>query len=280
MDTCETTAAEHEAQREAARVTVGHRGPTADRYAAALARYVSAVSADSAPRPRPAKSSAGFPPMTVADVMTKSVVSAYPGAQFKEIAQALHRNGINSVPVLNEQRHVVGVVTASDLLARISRGGPAQRGHRPSHQDKRHKVHGGTAHDLMSTPAITLRPGASIADAARLMSRHRVRSVPVVDRTGRLVGMVSRADLIELFLRSDEDIRHDVERDVLRRSTVPAHANVQVTVDEGVVTLSGHVPTALTARGLAYRAADVPGVVDVRHDLAWDVNDLFVPTHH
>jgi CBS-domain-containing membrane protein len=216
--------------------------------------------------------------MTVADVMTTSVVCAYPGARFKEIAEALHRNGINAVPVLDEERHVVGVVTASDLLARVGHTRPMPRSHRLGHYDQRHKVHAATARDLMTSPAITITPGASLAEAARLISRHRVRSLPVVDRNGVLVAMVSRADLIELFLRSDADIQRDVERDVVRRSTVPAHRTVQVDVAAGVVTLSGRTPTALIARGLAYRAAEVPGVVDVRDELEWDVNDLFVPT--
>jgi CBS domain-containing protein len=280
MDIRDTTTADHEAQQEAARSTIHHVGPTADRYAAALERYVTAVIGDAAPQPRPARSGNKFPPMTVADVMTRSVVCAYPAAQFKEIAEALHRNGINTVPVLDEDRHVVGVVTASDLLARVGYARPLPRGHRPGHQDKRHKVHAATAHELMTSPAITITPGASIADAAHLLSRYRVRSLPVVDRHGALAGMVSRADLIELFLRDDQDIQRDVERDVLRKSTEPGHSDVHVEVDEGIVTLSGRVATALAARGLAHRAADVPGVVDVRDLLEWDVNDLYVPTRH
>jgi CBS domain-containing protein len=274
------TTADQQAQREAAQSTIRHVGPTADRYALALERYVSAVSANAVTEPRSADSAHHFPPMTVADVMTRDVVCAYPGAQFKEIAQALHRNGINAVPVIDEDRHVVGVVTASDLLARVGRTRPLPRGHRPGHQDKRHKVHAATARDLMTSPAITTTPGTSIADAARLFGRHRVRSLPVVDRHGSLVAMLSRADLIELFLRSDEDIRHDVERDVVHKSTEPANANVQVSVEEGVVTLSGRVASALTARGVAFRAADVPGVVDVRDELEFEVNDLYVPTRH
>lgn len=280
MDTRETNRARQRAQREAAGSTIEHVGPTADRYAAALEKYVSVVAADAVPQPRSARRPHGFPPMTVADVMTTSVVCAYSSSLFKEIAHALHRNGINTVPVLDEDRHVVGVVTASDLLARVGHTRPLPRGHHPGHQDKRHKVHADTAHDLMTSPAITITPSASIADAARRLTRYRIRSVPVVDRTGVLVGMVSRADLIELFLRSDDDIRHDVERDVVNKPTEPGHANVHVSVAEGVVTLSGRVATALIARGLAYGAAEVPGVVDVRDELEWDVNDLFVPTRH
>lgn len=268
-----------QAQQEAARTSIGHVGPTADRYAAALERYVCAVSADSA-APRPTNSRRGFPPRTVADVMTRSVVCAYASAPFKEIARALHRNGINAVPVLDEQRHVVGVVTASDLLGRVGHNSPLPSGHRPGHQDARHKVHAATARELMTSPAITITPRASIAEAARLLNRHRVRSLPVVDRRGVLVAMVSRVDLIELFLRSDEDIRQDLERDVLHKPAEPANADVHVRVEEGVVTLSGRVSTALAARGLACRAIEVPGVVDVRNELEFEVNDLYLPARH
>lgn len=102
-------------------------------------------------------------------------------------------------------------------------------------------------------------------------------SLPVIDHACVLVGMVSRADLIALFLRTDDDIRDDVERDVICRSTVPGRASVTVAVDEGVVTLSGRVKTALTARGLAHRASEVPGVLDVHDRLEFDVNDVYSP---
>ena len=280
MDTRETTSAGRQVQREAAGSVTGHVGPTADRYVAALERYASVVSARSAPQLGSTGETHSFAPMTVSDVMTKSVVCAYSSACFKEIAHALHRNGINTVPVLDEDRHVVGVVTASDLLGRVGRTRPLPRGHRLGHQDKRYKLHAAVARDLMTSPAITVSPGTSIGDAARLLSRYRIRSAPVVDRNGVLLGMVSRADLIELFLRSDDDIRHDVERDVLKKSTEPGNADVHVSVDEGVVTLSGRVATALIARGLTHRVAAVPGVVDVEVKLDWDVNDLYLPMRH
>jgi CBS domain-containing protein len=112
------------------------------------------------------------------------------------------------------------------------------------------------------------------------MARSRVRSLPVVDREGVLLGMVSRADLIALFLRPDEDIRQDVVRDVVQASEVPGRDKVSVFVSEGVVTLSGWVESALAARGLIFGASQVAGVVDVRDDLEYDISDLYLPMRH
>jgi CBS-domain-containing membrane protein len=217
-----------------------------------------------------------FPPLTVAHVMTRSVVSAYAGAVFKEIAAALDRNHINAVPVIDEEHRVVGLVTTSDLLTRIAHVRPMPRGHHVgARSDLARKEHGGTARELMTSPAITTTPGTSIADAAHQLARHRIRSMPVVDRDGRLIGIVSRADLIQLFLRSDDEIRDDAVRDVIQPLARPG--DIDVTVREGVVRLTGHVGTALFARKLGFRVAGIAGVVDVHNELTFDVDDTFLP---
>ena len=282
MDSPNITRTEHAPQHEAQPTTVGHTGPTADRYGSALERYVDAVAGTGTESDAPNDGRfLTFPPLTVSDVMTRAVVSAYEGALFKEIAQALDRNGINSVPVIDPNHQVLGVVTASDLLARVAHSRPVPRGHRlGNHAETSRKQHGRTARELMTAPALTIAPGTSIAEAARRLTRYRVRSLPVVDGNGVLVGMVSRADLIKLFLRTDEEIRNDVIRDVIRSATMPGRGNVRVDVEEGVVTLSGRVPTALGARGLAHDVTRVPGVIDVHDQLDFDVNDVFLPLAH
>ena len=268
-------------QSEAAAASVQHKGPTADRYAAALESYVQAVAGESPDVAGSSQPTGGFPPYAVGDVMTRAVVSAYPGAPFKEIARALVRNRINAVPVLDERRRVVGVVSTSDLLARLAGGRPAPRGHRMSaHAEDRRKRHAANAHDLMTHPAITVRTTTPIGEAARTMAHARVRSLPVVDHDGTLLGMVSRADLITLFLRPDEDIRQDVVRDVVQAGTVRGREKVAVFVADGVVTLSGWVESALVARGLIFGASQVAGVVDVRDDLEYDISDLYLPMRH
>ncbi|HVU92529.1 MAG TPA: CBS domain-containing protein [Jatrophihabitans sp.] len=265
------------AERAAAASAVGHRGPTADRYHSALSRYVEAVAAGEVRDPAAGPvAHLSFPPLTVGDVMTRDTVTAYPGAPFKEIAAALERNRIGAVPVVDEAHRVIGVVTASDLLARIAHARAVPRGHRASHAETSRKEHGRIARELMTAPPITTTAHTSIADAARRLARHRVRSMPVVDADGALTGMVSRTDLVKLFLRPDAEIHAEVLRNAMSRAGhVPD--TLQVEVVEGVVTLSGHVPTALAARRLGYAASTVAGVVGVRNDLSFDVDDTYLP---
>jgi CBS domain-containing protein len=225
------------------------------------------------------ESRAKFPSRTVGDVMTRDVVTAHEGAAFKEVARALERNHVNGVPVIDSDRRVVGIITASDLLARVTGGTrPIPRGHRlAAGSESRRKRHATTAKDLMTAPAITATTRTTIAEAARLTARSRVRSLPVVDAQGVLVGIVTRGDLIKLFLREDADIRRDVLRDVAQNPIVAARGRVEVEVDEGVVTLTGSVDTALTARRIAYDAGQVIGVVDVRDEIQFEINDAFLP---
>jgi CBS-domain-containing membrane protein len=264
-------------QREAARSTI-HRqpGPTEQRYASALERYVEAVSTD-IPWTQVTRRGT-FPPITVADVMRRDVVTAYENALFKEIARALDRNGIDAVPVIDAGRRVVGVVTASDLLARLAGARPVPRGHRlAARGEARNKSRACTARELMTAPAITVTPGSLIVDAARLAARSRVRNLPVVDPDGVLLGMVARGDLIKLFLRPDDDIHADVVRDVVRAATHPERRHVQVSVREGVVTLSGEAHTALVARRLVHDTLHLPGVLDVRDELDFEIDDAILP---
>jgi CBS-domain-containing membrane protein len=270
-------------QSEAAASTIRHSGPTADRYATALERYVQAVAGSEAGlEPTHTQQHYGFPPSDVTDVMNHSVVTAYPGALFKEVAAALARNHIDAVPVIDEDRHVVGVVTASDLLARVAGTRPVPRGHRLSAgMETARKGRALTAKELMTSPAITVTPNTSIADAARLAARSRVRSLPVVDRNGVLVGMVSRGDLVKVFLRADEAILQDIEREVLNRAEVPAVASVRARVHEGIVSFTGTVENPTVAAGLVYRAQAIPGVVAVEdlleRKVTYQINEQYLP---
>lgn len=269
------TPSDAQLRAEASRSMIEHTGPTAELYQSALERYLNAVSADEPEHPKP---SHDFPPQVVGDVMTSGVVCAHEDAVFKEVARALDRNRINGVPVIDAERRVIGMVTASDLLARVvsdRRAVPA--GHRlAGHLDAQRKRRAGTAKELMTAPPITVTPSTTIAKAARLMARVRVRTLPVVDRDNVLQGVVTRADLVRLFLRPDADIRRDVERDVLR-SEDHRRSDVHVTVDEGVVTFHGHVEKELTARRLVYEAARIAGVVDVVDAMKFDVRTSVLP---
>lgn len=132
---------------------------------------------------------------TVADVMTRSVVSAYPDAPFNEIVHVMIERGITAMPVIDEDHHVMGLVSESDLLAREAfEARPKRR--RPR---RRRDGRGMRAADLMTAPAVSVRPETTVVQAARLLDRRRIKRLPVVDDEGRLVGIVSRRDLLRVF---------------------------------------------------------------------------------
>ncbi|MFI8287545.1 CBS domain-containing protein [Streptomyces sp. ms191] len=207
-------------------------------------------------------------PFTVADVMTKKVVAVRPGAEFKEIVAAMERWKVTAVPVIEGEGRVVGIVSEADLLLkeefhdhRLGLVEQLRRG------DATAKAGSRRAGDLMTTPAVTVNPGASLPRAARLMAAHRVKRLPVVDSGGSLEGIVSRSDLLKVFLRPDEDLAAEVRRDVVEHLFSLSHRQVDVLVDAGVVTLSGTVRDSALIPLAVRLARAVEGVVDVRCEL-------------
>ncbi|GAA3031049.1 hypothetical protein GCM10020000_04880 [Streptomyces olivoverticillatus] len=149
---------------------------------------------------------------TVSDVMTQTVVAVSRNAPYKEIARTLSEWKVSAVPVLEGEGRVIGVVSEADLLA-ASRADVA----RPEQLGDLAKAGARTAEDLMSTPAVTVHADATVAEAARIMARKGVKRLPVVDAEGMLAGVVSRADLLKVYLRSDEDIAQEVRDKVIAR---------------------------------------------------------------
>ncbi|MFD8009041.1 CBS domain-containing protein [Streptomyces sp. NPDC058955] len=189
--------------------------------------------------------------MKIGGLMTSNVVSAVPATSFREIAKLLAEHDITGVPVLDEDDHVVGVVSESDLLAR-------------------HEL---TARDLMTTPAVTVHAEETVADAARLMVRRGVERLPVVDVEERLVGIVTRRDLLCVYLRPDAEIRRRIREDVLTDAMdLPGDA-VDVHVLDGVVTLAGRVRRRGQAQMLVELAERVDGVVAVVDRLSFHEDD-------
>ncbi|MFJ3175310.1 CBS domain-containing protein [Streptomyces roseus] len=185
---------------------------------------------------------------TVNDVMTHAVVSVDRGASVQEVVEAMRRWGFSSLPVLADEGRLVGVVSEADLLAKAEG------------TDASHAV---TAGQLMTVSPVTVPRDATIPGAARLMARGPFKRLPVVDEGGTLVGVVSRGDLLKIYLRPDGDIAEEV-RELLMARLIPAgSASVQVHVDRGIVRLEGEVPGAVDAEGLVRAARTVPGVVDV-----------------
>ncbi|MFE0653506.1 CBS domain-containing protein [Streptomyces sp. NPDC059534] len=207
-------------------------------------------------------------PFTVADVMTRKVVAVQPGAEFKEIVAAMERWKVTAVPVIEGEGRVVGVVSEADLLLKEEfhdhRLGLVEQMRR---LDATAKAGSRRAEDLMTSPAVTVAPEASLPQAARLMASHQVKRLPVVGLGGTIQGIVSRSDLLKVFLRPDEDLAAEVRRDVVEHLFPLSQRRVDVRVEAGVVTLAGEVRDSALIPLAARLARAVEGVVDVRCEL-------------
>jgi CBS domain-containing protein len=209
---------------------------------------------------------------TVADVMTTTVVAVRQGADFKEIVWALRHYRVSACPVIDEADRVIGVVSGTDLLSKQAEAdlpaGLVRLSWRLSEQTK---AAAATADQLMTAPAVVTEPYAPIAEAARLMQREQIRRLPVVDPDGRLVGIVTKSDLLSLFERPDEDIRAEVGS-VLTEEFGLDQADFDVTVRRGVVTITGPVAEREDALNLLARIRHAEGVVTVRDRLGYPGN--------
>ncbi|MEV5973161.1 CBS domain-containing protein [Streptomyces sp. NPDC051921] len=207
-------------------------------------------------------------PFTVADVMTKKVVAVLPGAEFKEIVTTMERWKVTAVPVVEGEGRVVGVVSEADLLLKEEfhdhRLGLVEQLRR---LDATTKAGSRRAGDLMTSPAVTVAPDASLPQAARLMAAHRIKRLPVVDASGTIQGIVSRADLLKVFLRPDDDLAAEVRHHVIEHLFPLSRHQVDIRVDGGVVTLSGEVRDSALIPLAERLARAVEGVVDVRCEL-------------
>lgn len=210
----------------------------------------------------------------VDDVMTNVVITVAEDAPYRAIVDLLIRHRLSAVPVIDDFRRVTGVVSEADLLCKIEYAGEEQPRLFESRRRRgeRIKAAARTAADLMSSPAVTAMEGTPIAAAARLMDQEGVKRLPIVDDLGRLVGIVSRGDLLKVHLRPDDDIRHDVEEGVLRVYAADDTA-VVVTVQNGLVTLTGRVDRRSTVEIVTRLTRQVAGVVGVVDKLEFDYDD-------
>jgi CBS domain-containing protein len=207
---------------------------------------------------------------TVKDVMTTHVVAVRLNATYKDMATRLREFRVSAFPVLDDDDRVIGVVSEADLLAKEALDYAAPR--HPGgvlHGRERSKAAAVTAADLMSTPPVTIGPHETVPHAARLMYSRRVKRLPVVDEEGRLIGIVSRADVLSVFSRPDADIRRDVIDNVIVATVLTDPARFTVDVKDGVVTVSGEPETAVVGRDMIGEIRHVEGVVAVRDRLEY-----------
>ncbi|QKW48623.1 CBS domain-containing protein [Streptomyces buecherae] len=202
---------------------------------------------------------------TVAELMTRDVVRARRDMPFKQIVKLLADNEVTALPVVDELDRPLGVVSEADLLRKSS----AQAGlsgltpipHLEAWEQA--KAEGARAEELMSAPAVCARPQWTVVEAARLMAVQDVKRLPVVDEADRLQGIISRGDLLRIFLRRDDAIRDEITRDVLRDTLGPLATNVTANVRDGHVDLSGSVTDQDLIPVIERLCRSVDGVVTV-----------------
>jgi CBS domain-containing protein len=215
--------------------------------------------------------------MYVRDVMTTDVATVTPGTSLKEVAQILVGRAISGVPVVDIEGGVLGVVSETDLLAKERADPPGRDGPLawlvdPIEIVERRKLVARLAGEVMSAPAVTIPPNRTVASAAAAMLDHRVNRLPVVE-DGRLVGIVTRTDLVRAFTRSDAEVADEILADVLGRQMLLGDHAVDVEVDAGEVLLSGVLGRRSQVELMPRLVARVPGVVGVENKLTWREDD-------
>jgi CBS domain-containing protein len=210
---------------------------------------------------------------TVKTVMTRDVVTVPPDATYKAIAGRLHDHGISALPVVDTNGQVLGIVSEADLLLKEERPAPRPGSELLDRHGDAAKSMARHAAALMKSPAVAVLSSATLRQAASLMHRRNSERLPVVDATGALVGIVSRADLLKAFLRSDASIVHEIREKVLARTPQIDAGAILIEVEEGVVRLAGELETRELARILVRRVAAIEGVVGINDQLRWRLDD-------
>jgi len=211
--------------------------------------------------------------MRVQDLMTTSVLTVRPDTPLKDAAALLAEHRISGLPVVDGEQRVLGVLSEGDILFKEGGGDGRQTFidrllSFPS-DGLQMKIAARTAGEAMSAPALTIGPRRPVAEAASTMIDEQVKRLPVIDDEGRLIGIVTRADLVRAFVRSDAEVEAEIREEVIRRTLWIEPATIRIEVDEGEVRLSGEVETKTDAEMLPTYVQRVPGVVSVLSKLRW-----------
>ena len=208
--------------------------------------------------------------MRVDDLMTRDVVTVTPATALRDAASLLVEHAISGVPVVSENGEVVGVVSEADIL--VKAGGSVSRNRLlgwllDPDLGLDEKIRAETVGEAMTSPALVVSPSRPVYEAARLMVSENVNRLPVVD-DGRLVGILTRADIVRAFTRTDAEIAEEIRNDILRRTFWLEPGRVTISVVDGHVTLAGEVETEADVEVLPALVTRIPGVLDVEADLA------------
>jgi len=202
--------------------------------------------------------------------MSHRVIALRGNAEFKEVVWALRRYRVSACPVIDDLDRLIGVVSEADLLSKAADPelptGLVRLSWRLAEHTKATAI---TAEELMTSPAIAIHPGAPVAEAARLMQAQQVKRLPVVGQDGKLVGIVTRSDVLSVFERPDSDIWEEIVKVVLDEEYALDAEAFDVTVRSGIVTIGGQVDRRETALSMLGRVRHAEGVVGVRDRLTY-----------
>jgi CBS domain-containing protein len=212
----------------------------------------------------------------VKDLMTTPVVTVGPETPFKEIVARLATHRVSAVPVVDDDGLVLGVVSEADLLLKEEHPDPDAdlpllwtKRRRAEHD----KAAATTAHDLMTVALVSISPNATAAEAARRMHTAKVKRLPVIGQGGRLVGIISRSDLLKVFSRPDNAIRREIIDEVIVGGFMMDPDRFFIQVHEGVAVLEGRVERRSLLPLLVRAVHGIEGVVQVENRLAYDIDD-------
>jgi len=204
---------------------------------------------------------------TVQEIMTTRVIWVTKDATFREMAVALREHRVSAFPVVDDDHKVIGVVSEADMLAKEALGDEPGVISGILHRRDQAKARGVTAGDLMTATVVTVRPDDTVEHAAKLMYDRRVKRLPVTDENGRLAGIISRADVLAVFDRTDHAIHQEITDEVILGEFMTDPSAVQATVKDGIVTLTGRPETNETGHDIVRLVRHVQGVVAVRDRL-------------
>ncbi|MBT8165319.1 MAG: CBS domain-containing protein [Acidimicrobiia bacterium] len=213
--------------------------------------------------------------MRVVDLMASDVISVRPETTLRDAARLMVEKGISGLPVTNEEGTLVGVVSEGDFLRKeVDRGDLMGRGLLGVLFDNRDSLaEAETVGEVMAENLFTVSPDATLVEAARTMTTHGVKRLPVVTREGKLVGVISRRDVVAAFTRPDELIEDEIREDILRRLLFLDPALLEISVDAGVVSIGGELPTRTDTRLLEAMVQRTDGVIRAEIDVTWKVDD-------
>lgn len=216
---------------------------------------------------------------TVKDVMTTHVMAVREIASFKEIATRLREQHVSAFPVVDLDGKVIGMVSEADLLPKEALEGTVPSVlHSLGRSREQSRITAVNAADLMTKPAVTIGPDAPVTHAARLMYTLQVKRLPVTDGDGRLIGIVTRSDVLSVYSRPDAEIQREITQDLILGKLLRDPAAFAVTVKDGIVTIEGTPETAVVGHDLINDARHVEGVVAVRDRLSYPADPPYHPS--